>query len=262
MKKLALLTFSALMLAACGSGGGGSDENAQPSTGSTTTPAKPSKPDTAKPNNNGGNQPGKPAASNSNAHSLVSGNGSNTLSFPDAAKIRKIKVNGKTFDLTTVDFGAKVNDDWRVSSPNFLIKGKAAPQGIKSVAIWTGSQNATAGVIQTEGSDQRYGFFNGKPTNVAELPKGKVTYHVSVISTKPNGLSLTQTNIAADFAAKKLSGTVGNIALKADIKGNRFESAAGAATEVKGGFFGKNAAEVAGAFKNGDTVGAFGGGKK
>ena len=34
------------------------------------------------------------------------------------------------------------------------------------------------------------------------------------------------------------------------------------ATQVKGGFFGKNAAEVAGGFSSGNTVGAFVGSKK
>ena len=44
------------------------------------------------------------------------------------------------------------------------------------------------------------------------------------------------------------------------LAANKFEQSG--ATQVKGGFFGKNAAEVAGGFSSGNTVGAFVGSKK
>ena len=71
-----------------------------------------------------------------------------------------------------------------------------------------------------------------------------------------------------DFGTKKLSGQVnstigGIISLQADIKGSKFEGTNRDGWETKGAFYGPNAAEAAGTFRNlkdktAPTLGSFG----
>ncbi|WP_304334725.1 transferrin-binding protein-like solute binding protein [Conchiformibius steedae] len=248
LKQVVMGAVCALVLAACSSSGGSSSSVSHHSsnTGSGNAASKP------KP---------APVASTGKQY-VVLGSGSHNLTFPEAAKIHKISVNGKTFDLAAANFGANFNDGWKTYGGGNRI-GKAPPAGLSEASVWTGSQNATAGVVTVADSGQRFGFFNGKFTDVKTLPTGKVTYSADVVSTRSGGIRFSKYDIQADFATKKLTANVGdNIALNADIKGNRFESAANAATKVQGGFFGNKAAEIAGVFQNGDVVGAFGGKKK
>lgn len=249
LKQVVMGAVCALVLAACSSSGGSSSSVSHHSsnTGSGNTASKP------KP---------APVASTGKQY-VVLGSGSHNLTFPEAAKIHKISVNGKTFDLAAANFGANFNDGWKTYGGGNRI-GKAPPAGLSEASVWTGSQNATAGVVTVADSGQRFGFFNGKFTDEKSLPRGKVTYSADVVSTRTGALYLSKSEIHADFATKKLTATVSrdNIALSADIKGNRFESAANAATKVQGGFFGSQAAEIAGVFQSGDVVGAFGGKKK
>ncbi|UOP04561.1 transferrin-binding protein-like solute binding protein [Conchiformibius kuhniae] len=258
MKKMILAAACALALAACGSSGGGSvSYNSSVSKGSSgSTGSSGAAPATARV------QSGK--------NYFVVANGKQQLAFPDAAKIRKLNVNGVEFDLTDGRYGAQVNNGWR-SFGNGLMAGQRPPAGVESFNVWVGSNNTTAGVITAiaNGEKQRFAFFNGKPTDVKQLPSGRVVYDVGVVSTSPAGSFMTRSlDVTADFATKKVSAnierTAGNngIVLNADIKGNRFESPKGAATSVQGGFFGNGAAEIGGVFANGQTVGAFVGKKK
>ena len=75
-------------------------------------------------------------------------------------------------------------------------------------------------------------------------------------------------HVDVDFGAKKLSGEVrsvnaGTIPLLADIKGSKFEGTHRDGWETKGAFYGPNAAELAGTFRNlkdkaAPTLGVFG----
>ena len=247
MKKVLALICTAA-LAACGGGGGGNSTpssqptpNAGSSNPSTTTPATPAVPTAAQ--------------------QTVGGN---SIAI-DNSNIKHIRVDGVDFDLT--QSGGVSLGDWKSKVPGFA-SGIASgePKSVQKFLVNTASANATAGVLEVNGKKQA--FFSGHFTPAAELPKGQVHYSTSVASMHSGAnYDITRTELTANFDSKKLTGTISrdakfgdNIAVNAQISGNKFEQSG--ATQVKGGFFGKNAAEVAGGFSSGNTVGAFVGSKK
>ena len=274
MKKVLALICTAT-LAACGGGGGGgnstpssqSTPNAGPSNPptsqkpatppSTTTPAKPEtgKTPTAP------KTPATPAVPTAAQQTV----GGNSIAI-DNSNIKHIRVDGVDFDLTQSG-GVSLNNNWKGKVPGF-ISGIASgePKSVQKFLVNTASANATAGVLEVNGKKQA--FFSGHFTPAAELPKGQVHYSTSVASMHSGAnYNISRTELTANFDSKKLTGTIsrnaefgGNIAVNAQISGNKFDQSG--ATQVKGGFFGKNAAEVAGGFSSGNTVGAFVGSKK
>ena len=254
MKKV-LALICTVTLAACG-GGGNSTPSSQP-----TPNAGPSNPPTS--------QPATPPSTTTPATPAVPTNaqqtvGGNSIAI-DNSNIKHIRVDGVDFDLTQSG-GVSLNN-WKGKVPGF-ISGIASgePKSVQKFLVNTASANATAGVLEVNGKKQA--FFSGHFTPAAELPKGQVHYNTSVASMHSGAnYDITRTELTANFDSKKLTGTIsrdakfgGNIAVNAQISGNKFDQSG--ATEVKGGFFGKNAAEVAGGFSNGNTVGAFVGSKK
>ena len=182
-----------------------------------------------------------------------------------ASNIKHIRVDGVDFDLT--QSGGVSLGDWKSKVPGFA-SGIASgePKSVQKFLVNAASANATAGVLEVNGKKQA--FFSGHFTPAAELPKGQVHYGASVASMHSGAnYGIDRTELTANFDSKKLTGTIfrdakfgGDIAVNAQISGNKFDQSG--ATQVKGGFFGKNAAEVAGGFSNGNTVGAFVGSKK
>ena len=183
----------------------------------------------------------------------------------DNSNIKHIRVDGVDFDLT--QSGGVSLGDWKSKVPGFA-SGIASgePKSVQKFLVNAASANATAGVLEVNGKKQA--FFSGHFTPAAELPKGQVHYGASVASMHSGAnYGIDRTELTANFDSKKLTGTIfrdakfgGDIAVNAQISGNKFDQSG--ATQVKGGFFGKNAAEVAGGFSNGNTVGAFVGSKK
>ena len=285
MKKVLALICTAT-LAACGGGGGGgnstpssqSTPNAGPSNPptsqkpatppSTTTPAKPetgktpTTPKTSTPPKTptAPKTPATPAVPTA-AQQTVGGNSIAN----DTSNLKHMRAVGVDYDLTQSG-GVSLNN-WKGKVPGF-ISGIASgePKSVQKFLVNTASANATAGVLEVNGKKQA--FFSGHFTPAAELPKGQVHYNTSVASMHSGAnYNITRTELTANFDSKKLTGTIsrnaefgGNIAVNAQISGNKFDQSG--ATEVKGGFFGKNAAEVAGGFSSGNTVGAFVGSKK
>ena len=250
MKKVLALICTAA-LAACGGGGGG---NSTPSSQPTPN-AGPSNPPTSQPAT-----PATPAAP-TDAQQTVGGN---SIAI-DNSNIKHIRVDGVDFDLT--QSGGTSLNNWKGKVPGFS-SGSASgePKSVQKFLINTASANATAGVLEVNGKKQA--FFSGYFTPAADLPKGQVHYSASVASLHSGAnYGITRTELTANFDSKKLTGTIsrnaelgGNIAVNAQISGNKFDQSG--ETQIKGGFFGKNAAEVAGGFSNGNTVGAFVGSKK
>ena len=256
MKKVFALICT-VTLAACGGGGGG---NSTPSSQPTPN-AGPSNPPTS--------QPATPPSTTTPATPAVPTDaqqtvGGNSIAI-DNSNIKHIRVDGVDFDLT--QSGGVTLNGWKSKVPGFS-SGSASgePKSVQKFLINTASANATAGVLEVNGKKQA--FFSGHFTPAAELPKGQVHYNTSVASMHSGAnYDITRTELTANFDSKKLTGTISrdakfgdNIAVNAQISGNKFEQSG--ATQVKGGFFGKNAAEVAGGFSNGNTVGAFVGSKK
>ena len=256
MKKVFALICT-VTLAACGGGGGG---NSTPSSQPTPN-AGPSNPPTS--------QPATPPSTTTPATPAVPTDaqqtvGGNSIAI-DNSNIKHIRVDGVDFDLTQSG-GISLNN-WKGKVPGFA-SGIASgePKSVQKFLVNTASANATAGVLEVNGKKQA--FFSGYFTPAADLPKGQVHYSASVASLHSGAnYGITRTELTANFASKKLTGTIsrdaelgGNIAINAQISGNKFDQSG--ETQVKGGFFGKNAAEVAGGFSNGNTVGAFVGSKK
>ena len=254
MKKVFALICT-VTLAACG-GGGNSTPSSQP-----TPNAGPSNPPTS--------QPATPPSTTTPATPAVPTDaqqtvGGNSIAI-DNSNIKHIRVDGVDFDLTQSG-GVSLNN-WKGKVPGF-ISGIASgePKSVQKFLVNTASANATAGVLEVNGKKQA--FFSGHFTPAAELPKGQVHYSTSVASMHSGAnYNISRTELTANFDSKKLTGTIsrnaefgGNIAVNAQISGNKFDQSG--ATQVKGGFFGKNAAEVAGGFSSGNTVGAFVGSKK
>ena len=254
MKKV-LALICTVTLAACG-GGGNSTPSSQP-----TPNAGPSNPPTS--------QPATPPSTTTPATPAVPTNaqqtvGGNSIAI-DNSNIKHIRVDGVDFDLT--QSGGTSLNNWKGKVPGFIsgiVSGE--PKSVQKFLVNTASANATAGVLEVNGKKQA--FFSGHFTPAAELPKGQVHYSTSVASMHSGAnYDITRTELTANFDSKKLTGTISrdakfgdNIAVNAQISGNKFEQSG--ATQVKGGFFGKNAAEVAGGFSSGNTVGAFVGSKK
>lgn len=248
---LALVCVAAL--AACGGGGGGGTPTTQ-STPTNNTPNQGSF-GTATPQNASGKQFYSLKNSKADAVTFDSGN------------IKKIKVEGVDIDLATIG-GGHFNTDWRGNFGGIRSGNANAPAGVSDWLVYNQSGNLVAGVVTKSGNN--YAFYNGKFTDAAQIPvSGTAVYNAGVVQF--NGLgsqTLGSSRFTADFGAKKVTADIsrdarygGNIAVNADIKGNKFASATGAATQVEGGFFGTNAAEIGGIFKAGETVGAFAGKK-
>ncbi|MFC5920746.1 Slam-dependent surface lipoprotein [Neisseria weixii] len=248
---LALLCVAAL--AACGGGGGST-----PTTQSTPT--------------NTSNQTSSTAANSQNAsgrqfYSLYNSK-ADAVTF-DSSNIKKIKIDGVDIDLATI--GGGHFNDWQGNFGGIRSGNANAPAGVSDWLVYNQSGDLVAGVVTKSGNN--YAFYNGKFTDAAQMPaSGKAVYNAGVVQFMQfNGLSsqtLSSSRFTADFGAKKVTADIlrdarygGNIAINADISGSKFASAAGAATQVEGGFFGANAAEIGGIFKNGETVGAFAGKK-
>lgn len=114
----------------------------------------------------------------------------------------------------------------------------------------------------------RFGFAHGDatadmPTDgkaryagyaVANIGLGKERPESSEHGHYPLGDFSDNADIEVDFGSKKLSGKIGQdangILMTADISGNRFTGTAKDGTVTKGGFYGPNAAEMAGTFVN------------
>ena len=236
---------------------------AKPETGKTPTTPKTSTPPKTPTNPKTPTAPKTPATPTvpTAAQQTVGGN---SIAI-DNSNIKHIRVDGVDFDLTQSG-GISLNN-WKGKVPG-LISGIASgePKSVQKFLVNTASANTTAGVLEVNGKKQA--FFSGHFTPAAELPKGQVHYNTSVASMHSGAnYDITRTELTANFDSKKLTGTIsrnaefgGNIAVNAQISGNKFDQSG--ATQVKGGFFGKNAAEVAGGFSSGNTVGAFVGSKK
>ena len=263
MKKVFALICT-VTLAACGGGGNSTPSsqptpNAGPSNPPTSQPATP--PSTTTPvTPPSTTTPATPAVP-TDAQQTVGGN---SIAI-DNSNIKHIRVDGVDFDLP--QSGGVTLNGWKSKVPGFS-SGSASgePKSVQKFLINTASANATAGVLEVNGKKQA--FFSGYFTPAADLPKGQVHYSASVASLHSGAnYGITRTELTANFDSKKLTGTIsrdaelgGNIAINAQISGNKFDQSG--ETQVKGGFFGKNAAEVAGGFSNGNTVGAFVGSKK
>lgn len=163
--------------------------------------------------------------------------------------LEQLIVNGSTISLPKVQSG-----NWQAINAN----GHTG---------WVnGYQHSRFGSVG-KNNNQTHLFYQGSRTDDTKMPKsGQVTYSGHALIIK-NGVTNTnaQSHFTANFSTRKLDGTIRQnnntlYSLTADINGGSFASKAGASMETQGAFFGENADELGGIFKDTktDTKGVFG----
>ncbi|QMT33354.1 CAP domain-containing protein [Conchiformibius steedae DSM 2580] len=159
-----------------------------------------------------------------------------------------LKIDGRTLPLTISG-----NSDWHT----IKAQGYTGEFGGNTVF-------SRYGVVKAENEGQYRSFHQGLPTALADMPQaGVIRYQGQGIAAQGVEKRYLQADFTADFDRKTLNGSLSNaqqrFGIDAIIRGNTFVSPIGAKVATQGGFFGVNAAEVAGTFDDRQgTQGAFG----
>lgn len=245
---LALLSTSALMLAACG---GGSDNNA---------PQDQHKPAPQQPNNPGTNTPPPqgtyqgqiaivPTGTTITASTPLKSTASNNLGIVNAdGKQIAAQIPGFVSGNLTILSGSNINGK---SYKTFIVSGYKYP-------------NSKFGYI-TEGNED-YIFSHGALTT--NMPtSGRVKYDGDAIIARAGITTTGDADFVADFGAKTLTGKIDDskgfafnpVHIHATISGNSFITGAGP-VNAGGNFYGPNAAELGGVFNDAsqELSGSFG----
>lgn len=272
--KTSLMILSSLLLVGCSSGGGNSSHPYLPdhytNNSSTATTV---------------HDEGDNYFAMVNEHALREG----AIKFKNADKLDQITVEGLTFNLASdVNTGIRYTDypEWTSAYGSGIRTGKdKLPENISPIHFYS-SPNLVVGILGIHKPTwHQYAYINGHYTPENTMPKGRATYDTRVAmfshykekrGYNTHSDSSRVTKVHVDFDNKVLKATINdvpydnqdisdpnamkmNLELRADIKGNTFESAKSDPVRVKGGFFGKDANEIGGIFKKENNIGAFGG---
>lgn len=173
--------------------------------------------------------------------------------------------------------------DNATNSPNPLqqvvIDGKNIPLTLNKAGEWqqittngnqgwvNGYQHSRFGVVTPQGANESHLYYQGQRTADVAIPKsGTATYNGTALIIKDGKVNPeVKSEFTANFGTRKLGGklTQNNTTLynlSADINGGAFASKADAPVQTQGAFFGQNAQELSGAFKDTktNTKGVFG----
>lgn len=258
MKKslfLSLTLISTVLLTACGGGGGSNNPTPMVNNGNTNSGNQNPKPTTpaiigTTTTNNG---------SQTNSDKLNTSIQGNQLNLNNATANRANNV--ATATSATTDKNIVVVNGQKIT---FMPAGFNTPK-IEMVANNTHRVGGGSNLQYTrygylrEGSNAPVLFAQG---NLAEkMPTtGKATYKGSSAHVHNGKVELKDATFNVDFSAKKLTGTIGSDTnLSATINGNSFSGTQGIYT-TNGKFYGPNAEELGGVYKNhtGNISGAFG----
>ena len=241
------LGASLLLLTACGGGGG--DNTPTPTPTNTPTPNRPS-------NNVSGSYQGRalvvPAGSKANASNSQNVGGDSLTVLSVAGKQIPLQLNN-------ISSGAMTH-----------VQGSIVGSGIKLFSV-SGShyRYSKFGYINQDGAD--YIFSHGQRT--AQMPSSGTARYVGDATLGRDGQAvLGVSDFSADFGRKTLAGTITPLRsgvikaldINANISGNSFSTAAGAAVSSSGHFYGSQAEELGGIFvdSNQQLAGSFGGRKQ
>lgn len=256
MKKfsLSLLALATLGLTACGGSDDATPVAVNTPTANTATSTNTSTNTTTRPTTSGA------ATSISVADSIhgqaISADDDSAFSQNvSSTNINQLIVGGQTYAVSFPNISAGAFSDMNTSSYH-------------SVASGTHMSYAKYGFYEDKATDREYYYYQGQKTPAANVPTtGTATYTGQSVYDCDgcNDQIITGTStFNVDFAAKTLTGTVSNnranVALTANISGNNFTGTAADGTVTNGAFFGTNAEELAGVYKNAarDFGGAFG----
>lgn len=164
--------------------------------------------------------------------------------------LTQILVDGRTIPVSTPKQG-----EWQAINTN-------NHQGFVN-----GYQHSRFGVVTPNGAEPHV-FYQGNQTADYNIPKsGTASYRGTALVIDKDGNTNTnlQSAFTANFDTRKLGGSLTQNSttlykLSADINGSGFASQANAEVQTQGAFFGQNAQELAGVFKDtkNNAHGAFG----
>lgn len=234
---LSLVGLTALSLTACSSGGSSASStpsaipNAQPS-----APARPAQPANSAQTANSGIQGTKMNIANNKA-----GASANITNSPS---LNQVVVNGQTVDFIPSGF--------QVGRLNLTANNMARIGGSSSLAY------TRYGYVRSNANGESYLFAQGTPTT--NMPTtGTATYKGDGVHFANGSNTLVSAEFSVDYGNKKLTGTVGNTALAGTINGSTFSGTKNGISTT-GRFYGANAAELGGTYRNADgsVAGAYG----
>ena len=270
VKHTLLLTVLSVALAACGSSGGsggGSGDSNSSSNSSSNSPA---------PNNSSN----KKVESKKDKVTGLSFTGNNSIFFDSYERdnnIDKLSVRGKDIPLVGSDMIR--NDGW-------LQDAKSTTSGVTTRMIGDNLKNARYGLVVDQMSHEGILFAQGRETDVENIPaSGSARYegqHLIEVDNKDNKFSNAKyylvtgkATLDVNFGDKTISGAFevpaedgkgkADLPFNAQIKGNKFsneDASSVRSLRVSGGFYGKNAEEVAGVYNNFNRYGGAFGAKK
>jgi hypothetical protein len=270
VKHTLLLTVLSVALAACGSGGGSGDGSGDSNSSSNSSSNSPA------PNNSSN----KKVESKKDKVTGLSFTGNNSIFFDSYERdnnIDKLSVRGKDIPLIGSDMIR--NDGW-------LQDAKSTTSGVTTRMIGDNLKNARYGLVVDQMSNEGILFAQGRETDVENIPaNGSARYegqHLIEVDNKDNKFSNAKyylvtgkATLDVNFGDKTISGAFevpakdgkgkADLPFNAQIKGNKFSNEAASSVRslrVSGGFYGKNAEEVAGVYNNFNRYGGAFGAKK
>ena len=270
VKHTLLLTVLSVALAACGSGGGSGDGSGDSNSSSNSSSNSPA------PNNSSN----KKVESKKDKVTGLSFTGNNSIFFDSYERdnnIDKLSVRGKDIPLVGSDMIR--NDGW-------LQDAKSTTSGVTTRMIGDNLKNARYGLVVDQMSNEGILFAQGRETDVENIPaNGSARYegqHLIEVDNKDNKFSNAKyylvtgkATLDVNFGDKTISGAFevpaedgkgkADLPFNAQIKGNKFsneDASSVRSLRVSGGFYGKNAEEVAGVYNNFNRYGGAFGAKK
>lgn len=233
-----VIALASLGLAACGGS----------STQTRTTTTTVNNPTTAKPTTN------KPTTGGvvGRALKVTSSGQTSELDLNGGSDVNEISIDGKTFTL--IPSGFNVGGFYSIADADKELK--VGGNGTYNYSRW--------GFYKDKATGNSYAFAQGKLTDTMPTT-GVATYKGGAVYRDASGLKEGTSSFDVNFGDKKLSGSItpnggSAISLSAAISGNKFSGIDATSNyEMKGGFAGSNAAELAGTYGHPNkTGGAFG----
>ncbi|MBR6027356.1 MAG: transferrin-binding protein-like solute binding protein [Neisseriaceae bacterium] len=291
-KLITLSLISAFALSACG---GGSDDNGTNQPNNQSKPTNQAQPSSNQADNQPATQTDTPTDTTQAVKSKLTvfkytlDSDDNPVSIDTTTTYRSNTHDGDNFDTITIN-GKQITLDKTSSNPQARkthrnLDADGSPDADYTVAL--GTSYANYGWYLDDSVNEIALFYQGIATNPSQMPQtGTATYKGYAISLDTKemldgartddyenaGQYYGISTLNADFANKKLTGELndwqdknGNptsakptISIDASIKENTFQGKANTNGYTEGKFYGANAEEIAGAFRENGLHGVFG----